>query len=145
MHQLPKRVSFLVVPILTLLMMPVAPIQKGGRPPRGRSCSHINFIDASCTNSKRRPFRGRRGTRCRRRAAWKKEGNKGYPSDQIHCGGGARSGTRRGCGKIVASEDFASFLLYMYLCEVFSFFCTAWYYMCTFSILGCCRMGAYRW
>ena len=33
---------------------------------------------------------GREGTRCRRRADWK-EGNKGYPSDQIHCGGGARS------------------------------------------------------
>ena len=39
-------------------------------------------------------------------AAWK-EGNKGYRSDQIHFGGGARSGTRRGCGKIVASEDSA--------------------------------------
>ena len=44
---------------------------------------------------------------------WKKEGNKGYPSDQIHCGGGARSGTRRGRGKIVASEDFASSLIYV--------------------------------
>ena len=36
------------------------------------------------------PLAGREGTRCRRRAAWK-EGNKGYQSDQIHCGGGARS------------------------------------------------------
>ena len=47
-------------------------------------------------------------------AAWK-EGNKGYQSDQIHCGGGARSGTRRGCGKIVASRDFASLLIYVFV------------------------------
>ena len=40
-------------------------------------------------------------------AAWK-EGNKGTRArDQIHCGRGARSGTRRDCGKIVASEDSA--------------------------------------
>ena len=53
------------------------------------------------------------------RAAWK-EGTKGYPSDQIHCGGGARSGTRRGRGKIVASEDFASFLIYVFVRSSFS-------------------------
>ena len=41
--------------LITLLMTVVAPTQNSGRPPRGRSCSHINFIDASCcTNSKRR-------------------------------------------------------------------------------------------
>ena len=52
--------------------------------------------------------------------AWT-EGNKGYRSDQIHCGGGDRSGTRRGCGKIVASEDFASFLLiYVFVRSSFS-------------------------
>jgi hypothetical protein len=65
------------------------------------------------------PVRSPRGTRCRRRAAWK-EGNKGYPSDQIHCGGGARSGTRRGCGKTVASEDFASFRIYVFVRSSFS-------------------------
>ena len=59
--------------------------------------------------------------------AWT-EGNKMPPappgrrgtSDQIHCGGGARSGTRRGCGKIVASEDFASFLIYVFVRSSFS-------------------------
>ena len=81
--------------------------------------------------SKMPPPSGRRGTRCSSCAAWKEE-NKGYQSDQIHCGGGARSGTRRDCGKVVASEDFAFFpFLYMYLCEefffptgFFSLFCT---------------------
>ncbi len=42
----------------------------------------------------------------------------GGEQDQIHCGGGARSGTRRGRGKIVASEEFRLPFLYMYLCEV---------------------------
>ena len=76
-----------------------------------------------------------------------RKGQRGYPSDQIHCVGGARSGTRRGRGKIVASEDFAS-SSYMCICAkflfphwgFFSFFCTAWY-MCTLSIVGRCRMG----
>ena len=74
-------------------------------------------------------------------AAWK-EGNKGYQSDQIHCGGGARSGTRRGCGKIVASEDFASFLIYVFVRSSFSplFFsfllnCLVYVYM--FNFIGC--------
>ena len=43
------------------------------------------------------------------------EENKGYQSDQIHCGGGARSGTRRGRGIIVASEDFATLLIFVFV------------------------------
>ena len=107
----------------------------------GSRCGAITSVRSPLPHSPGR----RRGTRCRRCAAWTK-GNKGYPNDQIHCGGGARSGTRRGCGKIVAFEDFASFLIYVFgrrsflPLGFFSFFCTAWY-VCTFSILGCCRMG----
>ena len=52
-------------------------------------------------------------------AAWKEE-NEGYQSDQLHCGGEARSGIRRGCGEIVASEDFASFLIYPFVRSSFS-------------------------
>jgi hypothetical protein len=51
-----------------------------------------------------------------RRAGWKEE-NKGYQSNQIHCGGGARSGTRRGCGKIVGLR----FLSYVCICAKFFF------------------------
>jgi hypothetical protein len=52
---------------------------------RGSHCKAINSVRSPLPHS-----HGQRGTRCRHRAAWK-EGNKGYPSDQIHCGGGARS------------------------------------------------------
>ena len=96
---------------------------------------------------------GREGTRCRRHAAWK-EGNKGYPSDQIHCGGGARSGTRRGCRKIVASEDFASFRIYVFVRSSFSplelFLSSALPGICVVFkswvlLNGCCRIcGAAR-
>ena len=53
----PKRDSLILScsHIILTLLMTVAPTQNSGRPPRGRSCSHINLIDASCcTNSKRR-------------------------------------------------------------------------------------------
>ena len=52
----------------------------------GSRCGAITSVRSPFPHSP-----GRKGTRCRHRAAWK-EGNKGYPSD----GGGARSGTRRG-------------------------------------------------
>ena len=68
---------------------------------RGSRCGAITSVRSPLPHSP-----GRSGTRCRRRAAWK-EGNKGYRSDQIHCGGGARSGTRGGCRKIVSCEDSA--------------------------------------
>jgi hypothetical protein len=78
-------------------------------------------------------------------AAWK-EGTKGYPSDQIHCGGGARSGTRRGRGKIVASEDFASFPICVFVRSSFSplgfFRSSALPGICVhFQFFGRCRMG----
>ena len=52
----------------------------------GFRCGAITLVKSPLPHS-----HGRRGTRCRRRAAWKK-GNKEYQSDQIHCGGGARFG-----------------------------------------------------
>ena len=97
------------------------------------------------------PPPGRRRTRCRSRAAWM-EGNKGNRSDQIHCGGGARSGTRRGCGKIVAYEDFASFLIYVSVRSsfprwFFSFFCTAWYMCYIFNswVAGSIHLATATW
>ena len=118
-------------------------------PPPGRRVAapenplrlRISLCQSGKLLSKMPPPPGRRGTRCSSRAAWKEE-NKGYQSDQIHCGGGARSGTRRDCGKIVASEDFASFpFLYMYLCEEFFFpffsllHCLVYVYMVNY--IGC--------
>ena len=69
---------------------------------RGSRCGEITSVRSPLPHSP-----GRRKIRCRSRAALK-EGNKGYRSDQIHCGGGACFGTRRGCRIIVASEDFAT-------------------------------------
>jgi hypothetical protein len=45
----------------------------------------------------------------------------GEQSDQFHCDGGARSGTRGGFGKIVASEDFASFFIHVFVRAKFFF------------------------
>ena len=100
---------------------------------RGSRCEANTSVRSPLPHS-----HGWRGTRCRRRAAWK-EGDKGYPNDQIRCGGGTRSGTQT----IAASEDFASFLIYVSVRRSFphwgfSVFCTVWY-MCTCSIFGCCR------
>ncbi len=47
-----------------------------------------------------------------------REGDKEKRSDKTHCGGGCRSVTRGGRGKIVASEDFAASLL---LCDICTF------------------------
>ena len=49
-----------------------------------------------------------------------REGDKKKRSDKTHCGGGCRSVTRGGRGKILASEDFAASLLLLLCLYIFN-------------------------
>ena len=103
---------------------------------RGSRCGAITPVRSPLPHSP-----GREGTRCRRRAAWK-EGNKEYRSDQIHCGGGARSGPR-GVREITPPPLMATSwaMIRRYRGSLLGLKLSSYLlgYMCTFSIFGCCR------